>query len=89
MNIIFRISFIIFALIHLVACESEKHKLTQKQEQTTSLNDVKIDYVPIGKDSDGCTMYQAQSDTMMTLQVITYENAPGKFSMSKDKQNCL
>lgn len=81
--------------MYLIACESKQYRLTQKHEHEHVMppNSIKVGddlyYIPIGKDDDGCMMYQAKSNTMMTLQAIIYQNGSGKFLMSKDRQRCL
>lgn len=46
-------------------------------------------YVPIGRDNDKCMMYRAYSKTVATAQAVIYQNNLGKFSMSKNIDNCL
>ncbi|CAC9544738.1 hypothetical protein CRYPA_783 [uncultured Candidatus Thioglobus sp.] len=81
--------FLMVISILLFGCESENYQPIEKTQQSN--NKIKSDlyYVPIGRDDDGCMMYQAKSESMMTMQAIIYQNGLGKFSMSRDKPNCL
>jgi len=45
-------------------------------------------YVPFKTDKDRCMMYRSYSEINKTVQVILYQNNNGKFSMSKNKENC-
>jgi|LWDU01.1.fsa_nt_gi glucose-6-phosphate isomerase len=85
----------------IISCTGDTQELVQASEAIKPIGNFKVNladsikinnnlyYIPIGKDGDNCTMYQAYSDTMATAQVIIYQNTPNKFSMSKNKDSCL
>ena len=93
MNKYIKICIISGFLLTLVGCSSSNtldnfDYNEQGKKQVIQINE-DLRYVSIGRDNDGCMMYQAQSDTMATMQAIVYQNSPGKFSLSKDKSSCL
>lgn len=93
MNKYIKICIIFGFLLTLVGCSSSNtldnfDYNEQGKKQVIQINE-DLRYVSIGRDNDGCMMYQAQSDTMATMQAIVYQNSPGKFSLSKDKSSCL
>jgi hypothetical protein len=96
MNKKLKISIVSFPLLVVAGCSSsstlENHsynKKSDKNEKQIIQIDKNLHYISIGRDEDGCMMYQAQSDSMATIQAIVYQNSPGKFSLSKDKSSCL
>lgn len=44
--------------------------------------------VPIGRDDDGCMMYQMHAPGRDVIQVISYRRADGTFTMAKPEAAC-
>ena len=93
MNKKLKISIVSFSLLVIAGCSSsstlENLDYNEKNEKQIIQIDKNLRYISMGRDEDGCMMYQAQSDSMATMQAIIYQNSPGKFSLSKDKSSCL
>lgn len=93
MNKKIRISLVSVALVALLGCTSEEVKTLGQRAQVDLSKAIKVNehlfYISIGRDNDNCMMYQAYSQMNPTMQAIIYQNGLGRFSMSKNKKNCL
>jgi len=96
MNKKLKISIVSFSLLVIAGCSSSStlenldyNEKSDKNEKQIIQIDKNLRYISMGRDEDGCMMYQAQSDSMATMQAIIYQNSPGKFSLSKDNSSCL
>ncbi len=83
---------IFILLFSTIGCTSKNIKSIERASDTDVEQIIHINsnlyYVSLGRDKDGCMMYQARSDTMATAQAIIYQNGIGIFSMGKDKKTC-
>lgn len=44
--------------------------------------------VPVGRDDDGCAMYQLHAPGQAVIQVISYRRADGAFTTDKSEADC-
>lgn len=93
-----RLTIILLVGVFIVACNTDERAIERAIEPMHSgfvipKNAIQVGkdlyYLPVGTDSDGCTMYQAYAPNAMTAQGIIYQNGRGNFSLSKNKDTCL
>jgi hypothetical protein len=80
----FRIVFGVVCALGLLAADAASEPLPEGA--------VKVEeglyQVPIGRDDDGCMMYQMHAPGRDVIQVISYRRADGTFTMAKPEAAC-